>query len=340
MLRVLLLADTHLGFDLPRRPRVERRRRGHDFFANYQRTLDAAVHEQVDCVVHGGDVLYRSRVPPELVHRAFVPLKRVADAGIPVYLVPGNHERSAIPHDLLAEHPRVHLFRRPTTFTLECHGMRVTLAGFPYCRDDVRRRFPALLEETGWRDHDADARLLCIHHCFEGATVGPADHVFRTAADVVRHRDVPAEFDAVLAGHIHRFQVLTVDLRGRPLATPVLYPGSIERTSFAEQGEPKGYLMLQLDPKTPGDVVSWEFRPLPARPMLIAEIRVDGLDRPALASALTTAIASAPADAVLRLRFHGQVRDTASDLLRAANVRAMTPSTMNLEVQIAEDRTR
>ena len=32
MIRVLLLADTHLGFDLPSKPRVERRRRGPDFF--------------------------------------------------------------------------------------------------------------------------------------------------------------------------------------------------------------------------------------------------------------------------------------------------------------------
>jgi hypothetical protein len=32
--RVLLLADSHLGFDLPVRPRSNRRRRGHDFLAN------------------------------------------------------------------------------------------------------------------------------------------------------------------------------------------------------------------------------------------------------------------------------------------------------------------
>jgi DNA repair exonuclease SbcCD nuclease subunit len=33
VIKVLLLADTHLGFDLPSRPRSERRRRGPDFFA-------------------------------------------------------------------------------------------------------------------------------------------------------------------------------------------------------------------------------------------------------------------------------------------------------------------
>jgi len=43
VIRVLLLADTHLGFDLPSRPRVDRRRRGPDFFANTRRALGPAL---------------------------------------------------------------------------------------------------------------------------------------------------------------------------------------------------------------------------------------------------------------------------------------------------------
>ena len=43
----------------------------------------------------------------------------------------------------------------------------------------------------------------------------------------------------MLAGHIHRHQVLTQDLGGRPLGAPVFYPGSVERTAFAEEGESK-----------------------------------------------------------------------------------------------------
>ena len=73
-LRVLLLADTHLGFDEPRRPRVEKRRRGPDFWANYHRALAPAREGRVDLVVHGGDLLYRSKVPPGLVAAALEPL--------------------------------------------------------------------------------------------------------------------------------------------------------------------------------------------------------------------------------------------------------------------------
>ena len=141
LFRVLLLADTHLGFDLPWRPRVERRRRGPDFFANYERALAPAVAGEVDLVVHGGDVLFRSKVRPQLVQMAFEPLMRVADAGVPVVVVPGNHERSAIPYPLLATHPDVHILSAPRTVRLEIRGSRVAVAGFPFQRHDVQGRF-------------------------------------------------------------------------------------------------------------------------------------------------------------------------------------------------------
>ena len=62
MIRLLLLADTHLGFDLPERPRVQRRRRGHDFLANYARALAPALQGDVDLFVHAGDVFDRPQV--------------------------------------------------------------------------------------------------------------------------------------------------------------------------------------------------------------------------------------------------------------------------------------
>jgi exonuclease SbcD len=91
MIRILLLADTHLGFDLPFRPRIQRRRRGPDFFANFRRALLPALHGEVDAVVHGGDLLYRSKVPPRLVEMALEPLRQVADKGIPSYTRPKVH---------------------------------------------------------------------------------------------------------------------------------------------------------------------------------------------------------------------------------------------------------
>jgi DNA repair exonuclease SbcCD nuclease subunit len=57
IIRIPFLADTHLGFDLPFRLRIQRHRRGPEFFANFERTLMPALQGRVDCVVHGGDFL-------------------------------------------------------------------------------------------------------------------------------------------------------------------------------------------------------------------------------------------------------------------------------------------
>ncbi len=86
-------------------------------------------------------------------------------------------------------------------------------------------------------------------------------------------RAIPGGLAAVLAGHIHRHQILTRDLAGRRLASPVLYPGSTERTSYAERTETKGYLRLRVAPgrgggrDTGGHVAGWRFVPLPTPPL-------------------------------------------------------------------------
>ena len=181
-----------------------------------------------------------------------------------------------------------------------------------------------------------DLRLLCVHHCVEGATVGPGDYTFTTADDVIRPRDVPADFSAVFTGHIHRHQVLTTDMQRRALDTPVLYPGSIERTSFAEVDEPKGFMVVHCGVGQRARDVRWEFRRLPARPMLRAELNADGMDARALASAIRAIIDAAPRDAVLSIRVDGSLTDAHWRVLSASSVRSLVPDTMNAEIRPAD----
>ncbi len=333
-LRILFLADTHLGFDLPVRPRVSRRRRGHDFLANYAAALAPARRGEVDLVVHGGDVFDMPGVAASVAYQALEPLRRVAAAGVPVVIVPGNHERSRLPHDRLVAHPRVHVFDRPRTFVLEVRGRRLALAGFPYERRGVRALFPQLMAETGWHPGQADVSLLCMHQCVAGATVGPADFTFRGAADVVRCRDIPPGLAAVLSGHIHRHQVLTTDLSGRPLSAPVLYPGSIERTALAEMGEPKGFLVLRLPSGDAGAQVAWEFRRLPARPMLVRELVAARGDPAWLEGAVRAIVGEVPEDAVLTIRISGELTAAQLRVLSAAHLRTFVPASMQVDVRV------
>ena len=332
-IRVLLFADSHLGFDLPVRARSDRRRRGHDFLANHSAALAPAMNGEVDLVVHAGDVFNRSSVVKSLAYQAYEPLLRVADRGIPVFIVPGNHERSRLPHSRFLVHPNVHVFDRPRTFVADVRGCSIALSGFPYERDDVRTKFADLVERTEWRSMPAVHRLLCIHHCVEGATVGPGDYTFTTASDVIRLRQVPPQFAAVLTGHVHRHQVLITDLERRALGTPVLYPGSIERTSFAEIDEPKGFMILRLGAETK---LQWEFTQLPARPMIRHELDANTLDAHALDAAIRTIVREAPTDAVMSIRVAGTLTPAHWRAFSSARLREFVPQTMNVDVVPAD----
>ena len=340
VVRVLLLADTHLGFDLSFRPRINRRRRGPEFFLNYQTALQPALEGRVDCVVHGGDLLFRSKVPARLVDMAFQPLRQAADRGIPVYLVPGNHERSAIPHRHLGEHARIHIFDHPQTFRLQKENMTIALAGFPFIRHGIGRKFLRLVDQTDCRRVPADIYLLCIHQSVEGATVGPVGYTFRRSEDVIRVGEIPDRFSAVLAGHIHRFQVLTEDLHGVKLNAPVFYPGSIERTSFAEKNEKKGYLILEFETGSTrkNALKNWQFRELPARPMIQLDLHAAGMTNSDLRLWIETRLSVLPDDSIVKIKIHGTVPHKAMEVLSAPALRTLAPESMNIDAVFVEAR--
>ena len=329
-IRILLLADTHLGFDLPFRPRIKRRRRGHDFFANFERALEPAIHGEVDMVVHGGDLLYRTKVPPALVDMALSPLVRVAELGVPVYLVPGNHERSRIPLQLWGHHPNLHIFDKPRTYLGKIKGAKLAIVGFPFIRK-VRDLFTSQLDQTGYQELDADLNLLCIHQAVEGAQVGPSNYTFRRGADVIRGRDIPGNFLAVLSGHIHRAQTLTHDLSGSQLAAPVIYPGSIERTSFAERNEGKGYQLITLHTTSSRDIrLQVFFKPLPARPMLNLHLDLEAKDAATVEGEIKEKLLAMDPNSIVRVHIRNSRNINTPQSITTSRLRELAPESMNI----------
>lgn len=336
MLKILFLADTHLGFDMPQRPKVERRRRGSDFFDNFMLALEPAFRRRVDLVVHGGDLLYRSRVPDSLVVKVFEPLIRLAETGMPVFIVPGNHERSKIPVSIFESHENIRIFNRPRTYTFTGNGIKLALSGFPFVRNNSGSSFPKMVKKTAWSGTDSDIRILCMHQIVEGAVVGPSGYTFREGPDVIGLSDLPACFDLVLSGHIHRCQSLLSDTPDRPLKAPVLYPGSIERTSFAERGEKKGYLVITVEQqkKRSGCKVDWSFVELPARPMVRISIDPAACSAGELLRQFSTLISDLHPDSVVKVVVKGQVTHELRPFLTTANFRALAPSSMNIDLVI------
>lgn len=329
---VLFLSDTHLGFDEPTRPRSPTRHRGSDFFATFRLALQAARAERADAVVHGGDLFFRSRVQDSLVDRVMEPLIQVAEAGIPVFLIAGNHERSFLPRTLFTRHDRLYIFDQPRTVRLSVGGMRVAIGGFPCIRRGARESFASLVAQTGLLGESSDIRFLCIHQMVEGARVGPYGYTFRDGDEVVRASDLPRNVDAILSGHVHRHQVLRSDLAGAPLPAPVVYAGSTERTSFAEVSETKGFVSIFAGPSSkmavdsPGAGPSIVFRSLPARPMYVRALGSGSLQT-ALAR-FRSSLSEVDTSGVLQVRIPADRTHDLASVIKA--VKTVVPSTMIL----------
>jgi exonuclease SbcD len=261
---IKVFSDTHLGFDDPIRPRSARIRRGPDFFANFEHVLQDAVESRADLVIHCGDLFYRSRLPAVLVDRVYLRLLEFTRHGIPILIVPGNHERGNLPVSLFRAHSLIRIFERPETFVFKFNDIRIGISGFPNIRHNVRSEFPTILSETNWNKSGVDLRYMAIHQSIDGAVVGPGNFMFRNRADTINIQDIPPDFSSVLAGHIHRSQIV------REEGKTIVFPGSVERTSFAEMHEVKGYFDLEIDQQS--GTFSCKFRKLKTRPMYTVDL--------------------------------------------------------------------
>ncbi len=94
MLKFLHLGDIHLGNN-----QYQNDDRMRDFFYAMHAVIRRyAIDERVDFVVVAGDLFDRRNIEPRVLTQATLIFKELKDAGIPVYAIEGNHDRSG-PHD-------------------------------------------------------------------------------------------------------------------------------------------------------------------------------------------------------------------------------------------------
>ena len=91
MPRLLHMADVHLGArhrDLGAAAQQQRERQ----FAAFRRAVDTAIEREVDAVLIAGDLFDSNAQPQRSVEKAASELRRLADHGIPVVVIPGTHD--------------------------------------------------------------------------------------------------------------------------------------------------------------------------------------------------------------------------------------------------------
>jgi DNA repair exonuclease SbcCD nuclease subunit len=223
MTRVIHTGDTHLGYQQYHRP--ERRQ---DFLAAFQRVAEDAVDDDVDAVVHAGDLFHDRRPTLPDIMGALSVLRNLDDAGVPFLAIVGNHEskRDAQWLDLF-----------------ESLGLATRLGADPvtigntafYGLDFVPRSKRDELEYD-FTDHDAEAAALVSHGLFE-----PFPHGDWDGREILAEANVT--FDALLLGDDHTPQTKHVE---EPHEAWLTYCGSTERASASERDD-RGYNLVSFD---------------------------------------------------------------------------------------------
>jgi DNA repair exonuclease SbcCD nuclease subunit len=280
-----------------------------------------AKQSNADLVIHGGDLFYRTLVPEPIVDMVYERIFNLAQSGIPIVIVPGNHESSRLPVSLFMHHPNIHYFTKPQIFKFCLKGKNIDIAGFPCIRKDVKAKFPEIAKEIQLQLSNENIKLLCMHQSIEGAKVGPSDYTFRISKDVIPMEDIPSNYDLILSGHIHRTQLLLAKNK-----TPIIYPGSIERTAFAEKEEEKGFYEIEFNDKLN---YTYRFIKLKTRPMIDIVLEKENYTSIILKEEILYKIKKIPAESIVRFK----MKNTSNlPLLNVKFLDELIPTTMNYQV--------
>jgi DNA repair exonuclease SbcCD nuclease subunit len=157
MTRILLIGDVHLA-DRP--PSVRTETYTDDILAKLQFAVEEAARQKVDCIVQGGDMFHLkapTRNSHSLVQRTHEVL---TSAGIPAYIVPGNHDMSSDRLDSLKKQPLGSLARMAGVDLLLGPHPDLPIFGLPYLQDwmaDLPRwmkKYEKWADEQKGRDFD------------------------------------------------------------------------------------------------------------------------------------------------------------------------------------------
>jgi exonuclease SbcD len=253
---------------------------------DYLRTLEwmatSASARGAQALVIAGDFTERRHPAPWLVSRIRSAL--AAGPGLQVYLR-GNHDGEiaggsivSILDDGYDDHfdvgrvgisrPRIQRVDHDAVLACIPHLDRHWLRAQPGMehvpdaegREDLGDQFLTLargLYAEARTDYPDAAVVLVCHQTLAGAHMSESQQAFLGDLGLVVDARALAAigFEGIVAGHLHRHQVVLEE------PCPVLYAGSIERVDWGEENEPKGFVIADVAPGR----FEWEFVETPAR---------------------------------------------------------------------------
>ncbi len=301
MIKLFHTADLHFGVENYGRviPQTGIHSRLWDFKLAFERCVDQAIEQKIDCFVMAGDAYktaYPSPTQQKLLMEQFF---RLHAARIPIVMVVGNHDHplsfgKANALDVCSYVPLdgFYLFSKPGICIVPTNNGPLQIVGIPwptrnhvvareqhhvkdqrdiagYLSEQISSIITSLAEKL-----DSTIPAVLVGHLtvsngvFSGSekcAVYGTDPIFMPSQLAIK------PFDYVALGHLHRYQNVNKNDK-----IPVVYSGSIERVDFGERKEEKGYCRVSIG------VGNWEervtehaFVPLTTRSMLQIEVVLD-----------------------------------------------------------------
>ena len=326
-MRILHFSDLHIGVENYGRidPETGLSSRLGDFLDSLDQVVEFALSSGVDLVLLAGDA-YKGRDPTQTHQREFAKrLNRLSQSGIPTFLLVGNHDLPAASSRATAvdifptlEVANIYVGNSLKTYNVPTPSGPLQVLAVPWPRrsailsredsrglsiEQVRQALEERLTdgieiEASNLDPDVPA-ILTGHVTVNGATVGTErsmmlgqDHVLLVSA-----LDRP-QVEYVALGHIHKHQIL------RPDPPMVVYSGSLQRVDFSEEGDEKGFCVVDLDPAAPQGrrMTNFEFHKLDARKFVTVDVSVESLDADPTATVVRAINRKDITDSVVRVR--------------------------------------
>ncbi|MBI5061756.1 MAG: DNA repair exonuclease [Candidatus Aenigmarchaeota archaeon] len=212
------MADVHLGSwnahpDLRELP-----------VAAFRKAIDICMHENVDFILVAGDLFDTSLPSMDILKDAVAVLKRCADAGIRVYVVPGSHDFSPSGKTMIAVLDEAGLVKDVSVrWAHDKTGAKIF--GMPGKKLGLEATIFDDLD-LGLLEKEGGFKIFLFHSAVSDLAAFPAS---------ISLSSLPKNFDYYATGHMHETYNSVVDCYGR-----LAFPGALFPTSFDELEKNRG----------------------------------------------------------------------------------------------------
>lgn len=254
-----------------------------DGYVAWDSAISGVIADGADAVVIAGDLFYESHPTHRALAHALGGLKRLSDAGIPVYVIVGNRDAGGTSDDA------------PYTMVLHQPDAGIYVHSEPYQTYQLLQEPNIVLHMVSHHMHDESTEVMKQVVPVDGAIniftthgtfIDPDRKERIKLPDTIREKVISDIFlnegwDVMMLGHLSERQWV-----GSP-EDKVFYNGSLIRRGFADpEGElGRGYTLWRFDLVT-GEVVQ-ELRAVAQRPQFDLElICAEGMDSSDLTEAI------------------------------------------------------